>query len=55
MNKEQFVANDLGTIIANQSITLANLQLENQRLKSQIQELQTKNNMLVKHQKENNK
>lgn len=55
MNKEQFIANDLGTIIANQAMTLANLQLENQQLKSQIQELQTKNNMLVKNQKENKK
>lgn len=53
MNKEQFVANDLGTIIANQSITLANLQIENQRLKSQVQELQTRNSMLTKSKKDN--
>ena len=37
---EQFVANDLGTIIANQSITIAKLKVENQQLKARNAKLQ---------------
>lgn len=34
--KEQFVANDLGTIIANQAIVIANLKQQNQQLQEQL-------------------
>lgn len=42
---EQFVANELGTIIANQSIKIAKLEKENQSLRlrnAQLQDIQRK-------------
>lgn len=39
---EQFVANDLGTIVANQSIKIARLQKENQDLRAQLAEYERK-------------
>ena len=37
------------------NLQIANLMTENQQLKSEVQELQTKNNMLAKNKKENTK
>ena len=42
-------------LIGNLNLQIANLMTENQQLKSQVQELQTKNNMLAKNKKENTK
>lgn len=39
---EQFVANDLGTIVANQSIKIARLQKENLELRAQLAEYERK-------------
>lgn len=52
MNKEQFLANDLGTIIANQAIMIAELKATNQQLQSQTHELQTKCKMLSTNTKQ---
>lgn len=48
MNEEQFVANDLGTIIANQSIMIANLKVKNQELSARNAKLQESNTALRK-------
>lgn len=48
MNEEQFVANDLGTIIANQSIMIANLKVKNQELSVRNAKLQESNTALRK-------
>lgn len=48
MNEVQFVANDLGTIIANQSITIANLKVKNQELSIRNAKLQEGNTALRK-------
>lgn len=48
MNEEQFVANDLGTIIANQSIMIANLKVKNQELSVRNAKLQESNAALRK-------
>lgn len=48
MNEEQFVANDLGTIIANQSIMIANLKVKNQELSTRNAQLQESNAALRK-------
>ena len=48
MNEGQFIANDLGTIIANQSITIANLKVENQELSVRNAKLQESNTALRK-------
>ena len=48
MNEEQFVANDLGTIIANQSIMVANLKAKNQELSVRNAKLQESNTALRK-------
>lgn len=48
MNEEQFVANDLGTIIANQSIIIANLKVKNQELSARNAQLQKSNTALRK-------
>ena len=42
-------------LIGNLNLQIANLMTENQQLKSQVQELQTQNNMLAKNKKENPK
>ena len=42
-------------LIGNLNLQIANLMTENQQLKSQVQELQTKNNMLAKNKTENTK
>ena len=42
-------------LIGNLNLQIANLMTENQQLKSQVQELQTKNNMLAKNKIENTK
>ena len=39
---EQFVANDLGTIVANQSMKIARLQKENFELRAQLAEYERK-------------
>ena len=48
MNEVQFVANDLGTIIANQSIMIANLKVKNQELSVRNAKLQESNTALRK-------
>lgn len=48
MNAEQFLANDLGTIIANQSIMIANLKVKNQELSVRNAKLQESNTALRK-------
>ena len=50
MNEEQFIANDLGTIIANQSIMIANLKVKNQELSVRNAKLQESNNALRKEE-----
>lgn len=48
MNEVQFVANDLGTIIANQSITIASLRVKCQELSARNAKLQESTNALRK-------
>lgn len=48
MNEEQFVANDLGTIIANQALMIANLKVKNQELSARNARLQESNAALRK-------
>ena len=48
MNAEQFIANDLGTIIANQSIIIAKLKVKNQELSVRNAKLQESNAELRK-------
>lgn len=48
MNEAQFVANDLGTIVASQSIMIASLKVKNQELSVRNAKLQENNTALRK-------